>query len=136
MTERPRPLREMLERVTRRRRGVRAQEEWPVQEGALDVTISATGVPIIKVVNVTAPTTVIPGDTFTIAVDWRNDGESGEGYVQIQDLDTGEILVHISRFTAPAGGHGTWTSPALTMPDRTLRLRIIYGHFEIRWGPR
>lgn len=138
-----RPLAEMFERVTgkRARRTLsvsvqRLQEEWPVEDGTRDVTILTAGVPKIVVTAVRAPSAVIPGDTFTIDVDWRNDGLGGEGYIQIQDLDTGAIVVYIKRFVASAGATGTWVSPSLTMPDKTWRLRIYYGHYEIRYGPK
>lgn len=87
------------------------------------------GYPKITIVSVDAPSTVETGKTFTLTISWRNDGDAGTAWYRIIDLDTGTDVLTKTSWSVAKGESGS-KSVSVTMPARSLRLRIETGHVE------
>ena len=87
------------------------------------------GYPKIVIVSVNAPSTVQQGETFTVTMNWRNDGDAGTAWYRILDLDTNEEVLPRTTWSVAEGESGSKTV-SITMPARNLRLRLETGHVE------
>ncbi|MEM2386110.1 MAG: hypothetical protein QXO67_03915 [Candidatus Bathyarchaeia archaeon] len=87
------------------------------------------GYPKIVIVSVDAPSTVQAGQSFNVTVKWRNDGDAGTAWYRITDLDAGVEVLPRTEWTVAKGESGSKTV-SMTMPNRSLRLRVEFGHVE------
>jgi hypothetical protein len=91
------------------------------------------GYPKITIVSVDVPSTAEAGKSFTLTVNWKNDGDAGTAWWRIVDLDTGTEILPKSTWTvtkAPDPASSGAKSASITMPNRTLNIRVELGHVE------
>jgi len=87
------------------------------------------GYPKMSIVSVDAPSTAEAGKSFTLTVNWSNLGDAGTAWWRITDLDTGTEVLARTTWTVSVGETGS-KAASITMPSRSLRLRIELGHVE------
>lgn len=128
---RQRPLRQMLERVTGRKVSLLYGQANPdVTDDTRNVTVALTPYPLMVIVDVTAPSSARPGETFGVSYSFRNIGGDGVMWTRLWDLDTGEEYVSRMEFPIEAGVEGKSATIPITMPDRDLHMEIQIGHVE------
>jgi hypothetical protein len=87
------------------------------------------GYPKMSIVSVDVPSTVEAGKSFTLTVNWKNLGDAGTAWWRITDLDTGTEVLPRTTWTVSAGEPGS-KAASITMPSRSLHLRVEIGHVE------
>jgi len=87
------------------------------------------GYPKLSIVSVDVPASVEAGKSFTLTLSWKNNADAGTAWRRIVDLDTGGEVLTRATWSVSAGQIGTITV-SITMPNRTLRLRLEVGHVE------
>jgi hypothetical protein len=99
-----------------------------VEDGEFIFAEALPQYPRIAIVNLEKPATAYAGQEISIIADWRNDGEAGTVYTRLIDLDAG---MELSRKTFQVSNGETGVEEYLViMPNRDLRLRVEFGHFE------
>jgi hypothetical protein len=75
------------------------------------------------------PSTAEAGKSFSLTVNWKNLGDAGTAWWRITDLDTGTEVLPRTLWTVSAGETGS-KAASITMPSRSLHLRVEIGHVE------
>jgi len=84
--------------------------------------------PLVKIDDLRYPEKAKHNDVVEVEIDWRNLGEDGVVWSRIIDLDTSEELGR-KQWNVKRGEVGTVLF-SLSMPNRSLNLRIETGHIE------
>lgn len=101
------------------------------------ISLSTPQYPAASIIALDAPESAPAGSTLAIAVTVRNVGDvSGILWIQILDMDTGNILSSVNTSILAVGEESSFQFTNIKMPsDRDLRLEIEAGHYEEKGGP-
>jgi hypothetical protein len=99
------------------------------REFTVSVYMPAPEYPIMVITGVEAPSAANPGDQIEIVVNWRNDGEAGTAWYRILDIDSGTDILPKTTWAVSKGESGSKVV-SMTMPSRSIKLRVEIGHVE------
>ncbi|GAI39478.1 unnamed protein product, partial [marine sediment metagenome] len=77
-----------------------------VTDDTIDITVALVPYPKIVILELMAPRSARPGETFGVDYNFRNIGGDGVMWTRVYDLDTGEEYVPRTEFPIGAGVEG------------------------------